>query len=76
MTPFVVGQAVTFPHMSHMAGGVIEEIREEDGARLCLVRNQHGTVITWREDALYAKTAERERAQAAAMPPAPQPNLL
>jgi len=67
MTPFTIGQEVTFPHMRHTTGGVIvDRTTDADGVVWCKVRNAHGVDVDWREDALYAKTAVRDAARAAA----------
>lgn len=64
MTPFAIGQEVTFPHSNHTTGGVITAVDVEDGVTWCTVRMLAGAEIRYREDALYAKAPQRDAARA------------
>ncbi len=66
MTPFVVGQQVSFPSLGHTTRGVVRRVYvDENGAEWCDVRGENGIVQTWRADALYANAETRAAAQAA-----------
>jgi hypothetical protein len=62
MTPFTVGQAVTFPHSQHTTGGIVRRVwvRPEDGAEMCSVEMANGHIAAYESAGLYAKEPQRK----------------